>query len=150
MRRLFYMSLFLLLASCSGGTVYDHYNHTSVSGWDRGEVLSYEVPRLNKTSKYATMLGLRVSESYPFQSLTLIVEQTVLPEKKMKRDTVNCQIFDSQGKIKGQGINYFQYHFLVSEADLKQGDSLHITVRHDMRREIIPGIADIGIQLSRQ
>lgn len=148
MRRLFYMSLFLLLASCSGGTVYDHYNHTAVSGWDRGEVLSYDVPRLKKASKYTTTLGIRVSEAYPFQSLALIVEQTVLPGKKTKRDTVNCQIFDPQGHIKGQGINYFQYHFLVSESELKQGDSLHITVRHDMRREIIPGVADIGIQLS--
>lgn len=99
--------------------------------------------------KYATMLGLRVSEAYPFQSLTLIVEQTVFPEKRTTRDTLNCQIYDPKGTIKGQGINYFQYHYLVSERNLKEGDSLHITVRHDMRREIIPGVADIGIKLSR-
>ena len=149
MRRLLYMSLFLLLASCSGNTVYDHYNHTPVSGWDRGEVLTYDVPHLKRGDKYATMLGLRVSEAYPFQSLTLIVEQTVFPEKRTTRDTLNCQIYDPKGTIKGQGINYFQYHYLVSERNLKEGDSLHITVRHDMRREIIPGVADIGIKLSR-
>ena len=136
-----------MLASCSGNTVYDHYNHTSVSGWDRGEALSYDVPRVKQGGKYATSLGLRVSEAYPFQSLTLIVEQTVLPGKKTTSDTLNCQIYDSKGTIRGEGISYFQYHFLVSEKDLKQGDSLHITVRHDMRREIIPGVADIGIQV---
>lgn len=149
MRKLFYTSLLLLLASCSGGTVYDHYNHTSVSGWDRGEVLTYDVPRLKKSSKYVALLGLRVSEAYPFQSLTLIVDQTVFPEKKTTRDTLNCQIYDPKGTIKGQGINYFQYHFLVSEKELKEGDSLHITVRHNMRREIIPGVTDVGIKLYR-
>ena len=102
MRKLFYTSLLLLLVSCSGGTVYDHYNHTSVSGWDRGEVLTYEVPRLKKSSKYVALLGLRVSEAYPFQSLTLIVDQTVFPEKKTTRDTLNCQIYDPKGTIKGQ------------------------------------------------
>lgn len=147
MKKLLYLFLFLLLVSCSGNTVYDHYNHTSVLGWDRGEVLSYDLPRVKQAGKYATSLGLRVSEAYPFQSLTLIVEQTVLPGKKTTRDTLNCQIYDSKGTIKGDGIGYFQYHFLVSEKALHQGDSLHITVRHDMRREIIPGVADIGIQV---
>ena len=147
MKKLLYLFLFLLLVACSGNTVYDHYNHTSVLGWDRGEVLSYDLPRVKQAGKYATSLGLRVSEAYPFQSLTLIVEQTVLPGKKTTRDTLNCQIYDSKGTIKGDGIGYFQYHFLVSEKNLNQGDSLHITVRHDMRREIIPGVADIGIQV---
>ena len=149
MKKLFYLFLFLLLASCSGNTVYDHYNHTSVLGWDRGEVLTYDVPRMKQEAKYATSLGLRVSGAYPFQSLTLIVEQTVIPGRKTTRDTLNCQIYDSKGTVKGEGISYFQYHFLVSEKDLKQGDSLHVTVRHDMRREIIPGVSDIGIQVVR-
>lgn len=149
MKRLFYLSLLLLIASCSGNTVYDHYNHTSVSGWDRGELLTYDVPRVKQAGKYATSLGLRVSEAYPFQSLTLIVEQTVLPGKKTTRDTLNCRIYDDKGAIRGEGISYFQYHFLVSEKNLNQGDSLHITVRHDMRREIIPGVADLGIQIVR-
>ncbi len=149
MKRSFFISFFFLLASCSGSTVYDHYNHTSVLGWDRGEILSYDVPHVKHADKYATLLGLRVSEAYPFQSLTLIVDQTVFPERKTTRDTLNCQIYDPEGTIKGQGINYFQYRFLVSEKELRQGDSLHITVRHDMRREIIPGVADIGIQLTR-
>lgn len=111
--------------------------------------MSYDVPRVKTASKYSTMLGLRVSDVYPFQSLTLIVEQTVYPKKTTRRDTLNCQIYDSRGTIRGKGISYFQYHYQVSQMNLQEGDSLHVTVRHDMRREIIPGIADVGIEISR-
>ncbi len=149
MRRLAFISIFFLLLSCTGRKVYDTYHHTFISGWDRGEVLSYDVPRVKTTAKYSTMLGLRVSDGYPFQSLTLIVEQTVYPKKTTRRDTLNCQIYDSRGTIRGKGISCFQYHYQVSQMNLQEGDSLHVTVRHDMRREIIPGIADVGIEISR-
>lgn len=149
MRKLAFISIFFLLLSCTGRKVYDTYNHTFVSGWDRGDVLSYDVPKVKTAAKYSTMLGLRVSDGYPFQSLTLIVEQTVYPKKTTRRDTVNCQIYDSRGTIKGRGISCFQYHYQISQMNLQEGDSLHITVRHDMRREIIPGIADVGIEITR-
>ncbi len=149
MRKLAFISIFFLLLSCTGRKVYDTYDHTFISGWDRGEVLAYDVPKVKMAGKYSTMLGLRVSDAYPFQSLTLIVEQTVYPKKTTRRDTVNCQIYDSQGAIKGKGINYFQYHYMISEMNLQEGDSLHVTVRHGMRREIIPGIADVGIEIAR-
>ncbi|HCC86881.1 MAG TPA: gliding motility lipoprotein GldH [Prevotella sp.] len=150
MRKLAFIPvLLLLLSSCMGRKVYDTYNHTFVSGWDKGEILSYDVPRVKTTGKYTTMLGLRVSDAYPFQSLTLIVEQTVYPKKTTRKDTLNCQIYDSQGTIRGNGISYFQYHYQISEMSLQAGDSIHVTVRHDMRREIVPGIADVGIEIAR-
>ena len=51
--------------------------------------------------------------------------------------------------MKGQGVGSYQYHFRVSEMNLKAKDSLHICVRHDMKREIMPGISDVGIEISR-
>ena len=30
---------------------------------------------------------------------------------------------------------------------MNQGDSIHITVRHDMKREILPGVSDIGVKV---
>jgi hypothetical protein len=32
---------------------------------------------------------------------------------------------------------------------LNKGDSLEIKIRHDMKREILPGISDIGIMLNK-
>lgn len=158
MRR-FYLFLFfvVLLASCTGRKVYDHYEHTTLSGWDRVDELDYNIPALKDSGRYVTTLGLRISEVYPFQSLTLKVKQRIYHKTKGKAGkpktytyTINCSLFDSKGRIKGNGISYYQYHYHVSEAELQQGDSIHISVSHDMRREIMPGISDIGISLTKQ
>lgn len=139
----------VVCASCTNNKVYDHYEHTSVDGWDKGEVLVYDVHALRDSGRYVTDLGLRINGDYPFQNLTLIVEQTILPSQTTYKDTINCALFDKNGTILGQGIDNYQYHYRVSEMILQSDDSLHITVRHDMRREIIPGITDVGIALSK-
>lgn len=168
-------------ASCTGNKVYDHYEHTPIAGWDKVDTLTFDVPALQDSWRYATNLGLRINDAFPFQSLTLIVEQSVYPTsfqnsksksqaspsgrinpfaktpKKVRKvgaptvyiDTLNCTLFDRKGAVKGQGISYYQYHFRVSELDLHEGDSIHITVRHDMKREIMPGIADVGISIGK-
>lgn len=172
----------ITFASCTGNKVYDHYEHTPIAGWDKVDTLSFNVPALQDSGRYATNLGLRINDAFPFQSFTLIVEQTVIPtsiqsaKPKSQRlkdgrinpfakdshnvkkiigkphtyiDTLTCTLFDRKGTVKGQGISYYQYHFCISELDFHQGDSIHITVRHDMKREIMPGIADVGISISR-
>lgn len=139
----------LLVASCTGNKVYDHYSHTLLTGWEKADALSFDVPSLTETGHYATRLGLRISNSYPFQSLTLIVEQTVYPSGHKQADTLSCHLFDRKGTVQGQGVSYFQYHFSVSQMSLQKGDSLHITVRHNMKREIMPGISDVGIEVEK-
>lgn len=162
MRRfLFFIAVLSLLASCTGRKVYDHYEHTPLSGWDSVDDLTYDIPALTDSGRYVTTVGLRINTTYPFQALTLVVEQKVihkgLPTDKKKHyksqtfsDTINCNLFDENGKIKGNGISYYQFRYRVSEMDLQQGDSLHVTIRHDMRREIMPGISDVGVSLTRQ
>lgn len=142
--------------------MYDHYEHTEIAGWDKADTLFFAIQPLDIGGRYVTELGLRINDAFPFQSLTLIVEQTVIkknisdykvPKAKFEEqkhiDTLTCSLFDNKGAVKGQGISYYQYHFCVSELNLQQEDSLYITVRHDMKREIMPGIADIGISISR-
>ncbi|MFQ9996553.1 MAG: gliding motility lipoprotein GldH, partial [Hoylesella buccalis] len=43
-----------------------------------------------------------------------------------------------------------QYAFDITSMDLHEGDSLHISVRHDMKREILPGISNVGVSLTKR
>lgn len=140
----------LLCAACTGNKVYDHYDHTPIAGWEKIDTLKFDVPRLSKSGLYATSMGLRINNAFPFISMTLIVEQTVLPANRTVIDTINCPLMDKNGRVRGKGIAFYQYHFPVSLMTLQQNDSLHITVRHDMKREILPGISDVGIELERR
>lgn len=139
-----------LLAACIGNKVYYRYDHTPLNGWEKNDTLTFSVPKMPTEGLYNSHLLLRVSQGYPFMSLALIVEQTVLPSHQTHTDTLKCRLIDERGRTKGQGLNYYQYSFPINSMHLQAGDSLQIKVRHDMKREILPGVSDIGIQILRQ
>jgi len=95
-------------------------------------------------------VGLRISEDFPFMKLNLIVEQTVMPSQEKRCDTIQCNLIDEYSNIKGQGISSYQFRFPLTTIELKEGDRLRIAIRHDMKREILPGISDIGIRMARR
>ena len=85
-----------------------------------------------------------------FTKTPLIVDQTAVKSGKNYRDTLNCKLIDHNGNVKGQGVSHYQYEFKLATIPLEAEDSLHITIRHDMKREMLPGITDIGVTLIRQ
>lgn len=138
----------ILLFSACGNKVYDKYHHTPLAGWEKNDTLSFDIPKVEKPDKYNIDLGLRINKSFPFMGLTLIVEQTLYPGAKIFTDTLNTKLINKNGSPFGRGLSYYQYTFHIREIMLQHGDSLHITVRHDMKHEILPGISDVGITLS--
>lgn len=139
-----------LLGACSGGTVYDQYDHTPLSGWEKNDTLSFDIPPMKHTALYREELGLRINGAFPFKSLQLIVEQKFLASKRIRRDTLNCRLIDNDGNVKGRGVSFYQYLFHIDDMEIEQGDSLRINIRHNMKREILPGIADVGIKFTRR
>lgn len=159
MKRLFYTLLIIglcptvaFLSSCKDNLVYDQYIHTPIAGWEKNDTLSFDIPPLSATGTYQEQLGLRITGAYPFMGLTLIVEQSIYPNKSKKNkiekvDTIQCDLIDHNGITRGQGISYYQYNFPINIYQFQENDSIHITIRHDMKREILPGISDIGIKV---
>ena len=142
--------LLLALSACNRKLVYDRYASTPISGWEKNDTLSFDIRPVSGTDTYYMWLGLRTSEAYPFTAVTLIVEQHIYPKDTIVNDTVKCQITDRHGNASGSGVNFHQYRFPVNSLQLQDGDSIHIRVRHDMKREILPGISDVGISLLRK
>ena len=144
------LTVITMTVGCDYNTVYDQYDHTPIAGWEKNDTLTFNVPRLPAAGIYHEELGLRINDAYPFMRLHLIVEQRLIPGERIRRDTLNCYLVDEDGNIRGQGVSYYQYSFPITQMKLQKGDSLHISVRHNMKREILPGIADIGIKLTRK
>lgn len=142
--------MLLALSACNRKLVYDRYASTPISGWEKNDTLSFDIRPVSGTDTYYMWLGLRTSEDYPFTAVTLIVEQHIYPKDTIVNDTVKCQITDRHGNASGSGVNFNQYRFPVNSLQLQDGDSIHIRVRHDMKREILPGISDVGISLRRK
>ena len=158
MKRLIHF-VFILVATiafsaCNHAKVYDEYAHTPIAGWEKNDTLSFEIPPMAATGYYRQSLGLRTTGAYPFTALTLIVNQTIYPANKGKRiektDTLLCQLINQHGENKGQGISYYQYNFPINIYKINRGDSIHIAIRHDMKREILPGVSDIGVKITKK
>ncbi len=161
---LLFFSTIIFFTSCLDHRVYDHYEHTSLAGWEKNDSLFFNVPKLAKTDNYIMNIGLRINSTYPFQSLTLIIKQTVYPKRNKNKksnfaasqlektyiDTLNCRLTNKSGRIEGRGIGSFQYHFPVTRIQLNRGDSIHICISHNMKQEILPGISDIGIEYVKE
>ncbi len=139
-----------LLLSCSSNVVYDKYEHAPLSGWERNDTLVFNVPKMTEDATYCQSVGLRMTGTFPFTSLSLIIEQHVCPSGKVVADTIKCPITDERGNFLGDGISAYQYSFQLRELTLSRGDSLHVTVRHNMKREILPGVSDVGLLLQRK
>lgn len=158
-RNNYIFSLFItvatILVSCNRKTVYDHYEHTPLTGWEKNDTLIYRMPVFDKGGEYSEILGMRISDNYPFTSICIIVDNTIIPKGNplnlsTQSDTITCSLFDSDGSIKGDGVSIFQYRNYVKNISVEEGDSLEVRVRHNMKREILNGILDIGIQLNKK
>lgn len=143
------ISMVLTLTACHVRTIYSQYKHVPTTGWEKNDALSFNVSPLKTAGTYQEEIGLRINSTYPFMGLTLIIDQTIIPSCKTISDTLDCSLIDDEGNAKGPGIGHYQYNFPLTSLELQKGDSLHISIRHDMKREILPGIADIGITLKK-
>lgn len=141
--------LILCVLACNSNAFYNHYNHTTISGWERNDTISFSVPRIKQSGKYALDMGLRTTGGYPFKSISLVVEQKQYPSKRVYIDTVTCVMLDDKGTQQANGISYYQYKINIKKIYLQKDDSISFVVRHAMKREILPGISDVGIMLSR-
>ena len=143
------LTVALTLVSCNRKTIYSHYEHTSIDGWEQTDTLTFIVSPVAKTGTYIEEVGLRINDAYPFTGLTLVVEQKAFPSGIARSDTLNARLVADNGTRLGKGINLYQYNYHLCNLPLQQDDSLRITLYHHMKRQLLPGIADIGITLRR-
>lgn len=136
-----------VVASCTTNTVYDSYAHTPLAGWEKNDTLTFEIKPLVAGGEYSEHIGLRMTNAFPFTSISLIVEQHIYPRDKVLTDTIKCAITDQRGNFLGDGVSSYQYMFPLKEITLSRGDSVHVSIRHNMKREILPGVSDVGLKI---
>lgn len=137
----------VMLSACGDCRVYSRFVAAPVDGMEKNDTAVFDVPPVPASDRYRQEIGLRITAAYPFTNLCLQVEQTVEPGRRVRVDTLDCRLYDADGNVLGRGISMFQYSFILADVNLQKGDSLHVCVRHIMKREILPGIADIGFSM---
>lgn len=54
------------------------------------------------------------------------------------------------GRVNGKGVNFKQMMVPLKNIPLEKDDSISMTIRHNMRRLDINGIADVGLRVTMQ
>ena len=112
------------------------------------DTIKFEIGPVRKTGTYHETLEFRTDELFPFLGIHITVEQMIKPRSIMLSQNLKCELMNQDGSQKGSGISYYQSQFPLDDIELLQGDTLCISVFHNMKREILPGISDIGMRLS--
>ncbi len=137
----------LALASCNRLPIYNHYQHISLQGWQQDDSLHFVVP-VEQTGTYQVLVNIRATSIYPYTQLTLDVHQN---KPKNYSERVCIDITDDKGNLKTGSNAFCDYsiplHDVVTTAD---ADTIDIAIAHNMSRELLPGIADIGIAVERR
>ena len=137
----------MVLTACDHQTVYYHYEHTLADGWDRTDTLHYEIASLPADGDYEAEVGVRINRNYLFQNVGIIVDIRSVRTRQTWSDTVNCIVRDQDGDVEGQGISQYTALFPLKHLHLQQGDTLNVSIRHHMRREVLQGVTDVGVKL---
>jgi len=137
------------LFSCGDNRIYDHYEHIELGGWERNDTVSFSFP-CRQSGVYSLNIGLRANTEFPYKTISMVMERTVYPSKETHYDTIRCRIIDENGYLVGKrGISNCEIRYHITSLRLNKNDSIKIKINHCMRREIIPGLSEIGIDAAR-
>ncbi len=139
----------LCFSACHKRVAYHHYEPMSNAEWEREDTVSFAVPAIEEGGTYETQIELRANDSYPYQSLHMIVVCEVLPQGRILRDTLLCRLTDDNGHALGNGVCDQQCQVPYTTLNLQSGDSLHVSIFHHMRSETLPGIMDLGLMVQK-
>jgi gliding motility-associated lipoprotein GldH len=137
------MAVALTMTSCNRQMIYSHYESIDTEGWERHDCKGFHVAIEDKGT-YTETIGLRTTGCYPFTNLTIIVTQQAQLSGIQRTDTLNITLTDDDGNELGQGTNYQQMDIALGDIELEADDSLFVSIRHHMSREVLPGIIDVG------
>lgn len=137
----------LILYSCNQQVVFSHYEHIDIGEWLKSDTLTFTVSDIPDTASYQFQLGMRSTTDYPYTQLSLIAHVHTQTSSIDFVDTLHIDIADKKGNILGRGKSFFQYDVPMPSMQLNAGDTLTVSIRHNMRHEHLPGISEVGVTL---
>lgn len=137
----------LLLSGCMGSSVYHGYQPISKEGWSKHDTIIFQLPKDSIPDTYSLEIGLRTRDTYRYTSIWLVVEQDLEKKGVFTRDTINFPVTDHYGNILGYGFSAHQQEIPVKKIAVNPGGGITVKLYHIMKREVIEGVTDAGINV---
>ncbi len=142
-----------MVCSCSLDVKYDKYVPVSSDGWNIEDTLKFSTDTLRQDGRYGFTLGVRTRRAFPYRDLVLIVERNVYRDSILvlhKREKVTCPIVTEEGSFTGDGTATKTHETGLKDFVMQTGDSVAVSIYHQMTRQNLPGIVDVGIKIEKK
>ena len=141
--------LLLLLCACNGTLLHSFYR---VDGeWARYSAAEFTYsPYYSPCARCGIRVEVRTDASYRYKNLVVRAEYRNMKDSLMACDTIPIMVYGDDGHRIGAtaGILYQQESSIISP-DVAFRDSVNIRLYHLMPDEMLKGVHDIGIKLTR-
>ncbi|MDX1461488.1 MAG: gliding motility lipoprotein GldH [Marinirhabdus sp.] len=146
--------LVVLLSSCDSNVVWSDSEAIS-EGWNKDDVLIFQVPQLDTVQPYNVFINVRNSNDYPFNNLFLVAS-IQYPHGKIITDTLEYKMAYPDGQWMGAGVGSIKENKLWFKENIRFSESgnYNITITQAVRNigEVdgvsqLPGITDVGISI---
>lgn len=150
---LYAICLLSIVCSCSLDVKFSKYSPISSDGWNIDDTLKFSTDTLREGGRYGFTCGVRTRRAYPYQELVLKVERKVYRDSLLvlhKLEKVTCPIVTTEGDFTGDGVATKLHESQLRDFIMQTGDSVEISIYHQMTRETLPGIVDIGVTMEKR
>ena len=150
---LFIFVLFLIV-SCDKKRVFDEYKSVGKT-WNKDSIVTFELPKLDPKKFFNLYVNVRDNDDYPFNNLFLIVSLEQ-PNRKVKVDTLEYQMTNSDGTLLGNGFSDIKESklFYKGKTNFTQKGIYKIHIQQATRQtgkiegvKVLPGITDVGFRI---
>ena len=151
MKRWVTIFMLALLVSCNNETVYHKFVNIEGGEWTKQNKFTFEAGSFDSDMTVDESVELRLwARDYPYGNISILVEQTLFPAKTKTVDTLTYVFSRRQGDKETRspdGPAFFQVSMPLKTLSLRKGDSLSVTLRHNMKCMALPGVVDVGLKL---
>jgi gliding motility-associated lipoprotein GldH len=141
----------LLLFSCDAKRVFEENRKLEKGIWDSGEKLTFSVAIADTGQPYSVYLNVRNAMEYPYSNLYLFLN-TVFPDGRVARDTVELTLADYDGRWLGSGLGSVKFsRFLFQKGVRFHQVGIHLfEFEQGMRVRQLAGIRDFGLRMEKE
>jgi len=145
-----FLVLPLFLLSCDPNRLYEENRAVDNCIWKSSERLSFEVAIPDTVLRYNVYLNVRNAMEYPYSNLYLFL-QTVFPDGRIARDTIECTLADYDGRWLGSGVGSVKFNrfLLQNGVTFRQKGIYRFELEQAMRVNELKGIQDIGLRIEK-
>ncbi len=146
--------IFLLMAvftSCDSNRVYEEHIALKKESWNVKNQLQFDAAISDVLSRYNVYLNVRNSPEYPYSNLFLFMN-TVSPDGKTSRDTIELTLADYDGRWLGSGMGSVKFSRFLFQKNVRfeQTGNYRFIFEQAMRVPELKGITDFGLRIEKQ